>query len=529
MAMEGRGSPSATAPAEPFRALAETTPDAIITADASNRMLFANPAAEQLLGYAAAELVGQPVTMIVPEEQRSAHLAGFERFVRTREPRLVGTTVAVNVRRSDGTLVPVELSLGVAGSADDTTLTAVIRDVSERVRHQRHVAAQLAVTQILTGPDTPDQEARIVESLTASLGWDVGALWLVEATHLRPVELWQAEPAATATFAEATRGSRFRLGEGAPGMAWQSARPVWLEEALRAHNFPRAAAATADGIATGVVLPLVTEGSVIGVLELFSRRKEPLDDDLRDVLATVASQVGESLRRQQHAADLARSNADLEQFALVVAHDLAEPLRTIAGFAQLLERRGGEGSPEEAAEMVATIHTSAQRGQQILDSVLHLARIGTGTLERAPVDLGALADDVVGGLQAMIEAHAARIDVAPLPTVTGDATMLGQLLQNLLANAMKFRTEAPPHVRVSAGEDQDAWTIDVADNGRGITGGKDVFELFTRAGAPGEVGLGVGLAVCQKVVERHGGAIRFESTPGAGTTFSFTLPKAPAS
>lgn len=524
--MAGEATTRAT---EPFRALAETTPDAIITADASNRMRFVNPAAEQLLGYSAQEMVGQPVTMIVPEEQRPAHLAGFERFVRTREPRLVGSTVTVEVRRADGVLVPVELSLGVAGSGDDLTLTAVIRDISERVRHQRHVAAQLAVTQILAGPDAPDQEARIVESLTSSLGWDMGVLWVVDGPQLRPAELWQSVPAATAALAEATRQSRFRRGEGAPGMAWQAAQPVWMEEARRANNFPRAEAAAADGIVTGVVLPIVTEGSVIGVLELFSRARDPLDEDLRDVLATVASQIGESLRRQQHAADLARSNADLEQFALVVAHDLAEPLRTIAGFAQLLERRGGDGSPEQAAEMVATILTSAQRGQQILDSVLHLARIGTGTLEREPVDLGALTDDVLRGLQAMIETHEARIDVAPLPTVTGDATLLGQLLQNLLANAMKFRSDAPPHVRISAGEDQDSWTIDVADNGRGIAGGKDVFQLFTRVGAPGEVGLGVGLAVCQKVAERHGGTIRFESTPGAGTTFSFTLPKAPAS
>lgn len=514
--------------ADPFRALAETTPDAIVTANSANCILFVNPAAEQLLGYSAQEMVGQPVTMIVPEEQRSAHLAGFERYVRTREAHLVGSTVMVDVRRADGVLVPVELSLGVAGFGEDLTVTSVIRDISERVRHQRHLAAQLAVTQILAGPDTPDQEARVVESLTSSLGWDMGVLWLVDGAQLQPAELWQATPEATATLADATSQSRFRRGEGTPGLAWQAARPVWMEEAHRANNFPRAEAAATDGIVTGVVLPIVTEGSVIGVLELFSRRPDPLDEDLRDVLATVASQIGESLRRQQHAADLARSNADLDQFALMVAHDVAEPLRTIAGFAQLLESRAGSGPAEDTAEFVAAIATSARRGQEILDGVLHLARVGSRRLESAPIDLTVVVDEVLIGLRAMVDTEGARIEVAPLPTVNGDATMLGQLFQNLLANAMKFRGDAPPHIRISADDHQDAWQIEVADNGRGIPSGHDVFELFNRSGSPEEVGLGVGLAICQKVVERHGGRIWFASVPGEGTTFSFTLPKAPA-
>ncbi|MEO6496750.1 MAG: ATP-binding protein [Solirubrobacteraceae bacterium] len=519
---EGDGAPLGVM--DPFRALAETTPDAILTADAEHRVVFMNPAAERLLGYSAQELVGQSVGIIVPEEQRPAHEAGFSRFVLTGEAHLVGMTVAVDALRADGTRVPVELSLGVVGGGAEITVTAVIRDVSERVRAQRHVAAQLAVTEILTGPDEPGQEARIVQELTAVLGWDIGALWLVEGEHMRVSELWQADPAATVSFAEASRAATFRRGEGGPGMAWESIAPVWMEEAQRAGNFPRADAAAASGLATGVLLPLVTEGSVIGVLELYTRTLEPLNETLRDALATVASQIGESLRRQQHAADLARSNAELEQFAHVVAHDLSEPLRTISGFAELLERRAADDLEPDETQFLTAIVTSARRGQQILDSVLHLARLGTAEIDPLPINLDVVVSEALVGLRAMIEANEAVVDVDPLPTVSGDATQLGQVFQNLVANAVKFRAEAAPHVRISAREREGSWLIEVADNGRGIEPEHPVFGMFERTGTPDEVGLGIGLAVCQTVVERHGGSIWFESTLGQGTTFFLTVP-----
>jgi len=524
MPVSGEDDGAALGIMDPFRALAETTPDAIITADAEHRIVFMNPAAEQLLGYAAHELVGQPVGTIVPEDQRPAHEAGFTQFVRTGEAHLVGTTVEVDALRANGIRVPVELSLGVVGTGEELTVTAVIRDVSKRMRAQRHVAAQLAVTEILTGADEAGQAARILEALTTALGWDVGTLWLVDGDRLTLVECWQADPATTATFAEASSARSFRRSEGAPGTAWESTEPVWLEQALRAGSFLREKAATADGIVSGVTLPLLTEGSVIGVLELFTRTAEPLDESLRDMLATVGSQIGESLRRQQHAADLAHSNAELEQFAHVVAHDLSEPLRTISGFAELLERRAADALGPDETQFLTAIVTSARRGQQILDSVLHLARLGTAEIEPRPVDLGVVVSEAIVGLRAMIEAQEAVVDVEPLPTVSGDATQLGQVFQNLVANAVKFRAEAAPHIRISAQEREGSWLIEVADNGRGIEPGHPVFGMFERTGAANEVGLGIGLAVCQTVVARHGGTIWFESTPGQGTTFFLTVP-----
>ena len=507
---------------DPFRALAETTPDAIITADATDHIVYVNPAAERLLGYAADELVGRPVGTIVPEHLRGVHHAGLERYVQTREGRLVGHTVEVEVCRSDGTHVPVELSLGVAGD-EEITLTALVRDISHRVRAERRAAAQIAVTSILSGPDAPDQRAQVVAALGEGLGWDVGVLWLAEGANLRLAELWQADAGATDGFARACRQHGFVSGEGLVGRVQETASPVWLPDLGAAPDFLRREAAHADGLSFGVALPLMTEGEVVGVLELFARTDAGLDAGLRDMLTTVASQIAESVRRQQHAADLKRSNEDLDQFASMVAHDLSDPLRTIAGFAEVLETLSEPELSAESAEFVTMILSSAQRGQAILDNLLDLARIGSVDFAGEQADLGTVVRDALIALDALITESGASFEVAALPTVEGNAALLGQVFQNLFANAIKFRGEHAPAIAVSAAQEGGRWRIDVADNGRGIAPDAPVFKMFHRAGHADEVGAGIGLAVCQKIVERHGGRVWFDTEPGRGTTFHFTL------
>lgn len=509
----------------------DTTPDAIIVADLTNRIRYANEAAARLSGYAREALIGQPVTLIVPEHLRAEHVAGFARFVRTREPRLVGSMVAVELQRADGELVPVELSLGFTGEGPEASFTALIRDVSATLARQRLAAAQIAVTSVLVEPEQGDVQHRVVAALTSALGWDVGALWLVDDDQLRLAAIWQADPRETARFAEACGEVMFGLGIGAPGHAWEAVEPVWMQDVSAAPDFIRAEPAVASGLVTGVSLPLRTEGAVVGVLEQFSRRSELLDEPLRQMLATVTSQIAESLRRRERAAalatrnqELARSNQDLEQFAHVVAHDLAEPMRTIAGFADLLAS-GRHGESEE--EFLAAIQTSARRGQEILDGLLNLARLGSSELHLREADLGQVAADVLVGLHAMTESTGARIAVESLPVVRGDRALLGQVLQNLLVNAMKFRSDAPPSVTVAAQRLADEWRIEVRDNGRGIAEGADVFGMFQRVGRDDEVGLGIGLAACQTIVERHGGRIWFEPAAEGGTTFAFTLPSTP--
>ncbi|MCW3002929.1 MAG: domain S-box protein [Conexibacter sp.] len=519
--------PAPGAPGELLAALALTTPDAIVTANTHNRITYVNPAAERLLGYTASELVGEPVGKIVPERLSGGHAAGFERFVRTREPRLVGRTVEVPVLLADGTEVPVELSLGVAGIGDDITLTAVIRDVSERVKLARQLSAQLAVTSVLVGEHPAgDTETRIVGALTESLGWDAGALWMERRGVLALAGYWEADAEATSAFAQTCRATTFAPGEGVVGQVWQDAEPMWLERSSEERRFARTGAALASGLQTGVVLPLITEGAVIGVLEVFTRAREPLDERLRDILGTVASQVAESLRRREHAAQLTRSNADLEHFAQMVAHDLSDPLRTINGFAEVILGRYREGMDVKHLEFMQLISRGALRGSRMLDGLLSFARFDTRTLEPARVDLAQVLAEVTAGLRATIEAKQAAIRADALPVVQADPVLLAQVLQNLLANALKFTVRHPPVIDVAAAPADGGWRISVTDNGPGLdpAARAHIFDMFGRGGQSAEDGLGIGLALCAKIVERHGGEIGYDSTPGQGATFFFTLP-----
>jgi light-regulated signal transduction histidine kinase (bacteriophytochrome) len=230
------------------------------------------------------------------------------------------------------------------------------------------------------------------------------------------------------------------------------------------------------------------------------------------------------------AADLARSNAELEQFAYVASHDLQEPLRMVASYTQLLARRYQGKLDQDADEFIAFAVDGARRMQDLINDLLAYSRVGTRALQVETVDTQALVDQVVGDLAAAVEESGGRVTRGPLPNLQADPTQLRQLFQNLIANAIKFRGERPPEVQVSADRSDGAWRFAVRDNGIGIDPEyrERIFALFQRLHTRAEYpGTGIGLAICRKIVERHGGRIWVESEPRQGTTFWFSLPARP--
>ena len=234
------------------------------------------------------------------------------------------------------------------------------------------------------------------------------------------------------------------------------------------------------------------------------------------------------------AADLKRSNAELEQFAYVASHDLQEPLRKVASFCQLLQRRYGGSLDDRADQYIEFAVDGANRMQTLINDLLTFSRVGRMHTGYAPVDLDKLCGATVDALSIAIEESGAVITHDPLPEVNGDATQLGMLLQNLLSNAIKFRDPGrSPRVHLEAVRDGDVWHFAVADNGIGIDGDyvDKVFVIFqrlhTREAYPGN---GIGLAMCKKIVEFHGGAIGVDLGHTPGTRITFPLPAdAPAS
>jgi PAS domain S-box-containing protein len=227
--------------------------------------------------------------------------------------------------------------------------------------------------------------------------------------------------------------------------------------------------------------------------------------------------------------ELARSNAELQQFAYVASHDLQEPLRMIGSYTQLLERRYGDKFDEDAREFMGFIVDGATRMKQLIEDLLAYSRVGTRGKELRPVQAQLVLDKALTNLRGAIEASGAVVTHDALPKVNVDDTQLVQLLQNLIGNAIKFRNkEETPRIHVGADDAGGEWRFCVADNGIGIEPQyfERIFLVFQRLHTRDEyAGTGIGLAICKKVVDRHGGRIWVESAPGQGSKFYFTLPK----
>lgn len=232
--------------------------------------------------------------------------------------------------------------------------------------------------------------------------------------------------------------------------------------------------------------------------------------------------------------DLARSNADLERFAYVASHDLSEPLRTIGGFGGLLERRYSDRLDDEGRMMLGHITAGAARLQALIDGLLSYARVSTAPRKFETIDLNAAAREVLDAIRPALNDRGANVDVSLLPSVEGERGQISQLLQNLILNAVKFTDDdVTPNVEVSARPVHDGrWEIQIADNGVGIAPdqAKRVFEMFQRGTVDrARSGTGIGLALCARIVERHGGHISVEPREGGGSVFAFDLPGAPGS
>jgi PAS domain S-box-containing protein len=225
--------------------------------------------------------------------------------------------------------------------------------------------------------------------------------------------------------------------------------------------------------------------------------------------------------------DLARSNKELEQFAYVASHDLQEPLRMVSSYTQLLERRYKDKLDTDAKEFIAYAVDGANRMQRLIQDLLVYSRVSSRGKSLTPTDCNAVLGTVRINLSVAIEENNARVTHDELPIVMADETQLVQVFQNLIGNAIKFHSEEPPRIHVSAEKNKKEWIFSVRDNGKGVDPQYHdrIFVIFQRLQGKGEYpGTGIGLAICKRIIERHGGRIWVESEPGKGSTFYFTLP-----
>ena len=226
--------------------------------------------------------------------------------------------------------------------------------------------------------------------------------------------------------------------------------------------------------------------------------------------------------------EMAARNVELEQFTFAASHDLQEPLRKIVAFGDRIERRSGDALDERGRDYLARMQSAARRMQALIADLLRWSRLTTRANPPAPVSLDGVLRDVVDDLEIAVERSGAEVDVGPLATVDADEPQMHQLFQNLVGNAIKYRDEArPPRVEVRGERDGDFFVVRVSDNGIGFDPkyADRIFDVFERLHGRGDYeGTGIGLALCRKIVRRHGGSIDVESEPGVGTTFTVRLP-----
>jgi light-regulated signal transduction histidine kinase (bacteriophytochrome) len=272
-----------------------------------------------------------------------------------------------------------------------------------------------------------------------------------------------------------------------------------------------------------------TQRAVLNILDDFEDEKRKVERANAELRREVDERTAaeEALREKTNA--LGRSNAELEQFAYVASHDLQEPLRMVSSYVQLFEKRYAGQVDPQAKKYIDYAVEGAKRMQALIGGLLEFSRVGRVDEPSGTVDMGAALDQALLNLRSAIEESRAAVTRGPLPTLTGNAGRLTQVFQNLVGNAIKFRRPGEaPAVHVSVVRQRKEWLFEVRDNGIGIEPQylDRIFIIFQRLHTRAEYpGTGIGLSICKKVIERHGGRIWVEPQPGDGAIFRFTLPR----
>jgi PAS domain S-box-containing protein len=495
--------------------------------DRELRLVFTNHAAAALLGTTPDTLVGKTPNEIVAGMEDSSFVRTYREVLATGTAKVVEDYFAPLDRWYEVSVYP--LRNGIATYSRDVTGRKTAELLQARVaRHERlraEVSAALAANRAVR-----EMLDACCKQLVAQLGVSFARIWTTD--EAGQSLLLQAS-AGKYTHIDGAHAvvpvGKFKIGRIAAEREPHLTNDVQSDPLVGNQEWARA-----ENMVSFAGYPLLVDDRVVGVMAMFGESR--LSGDTLNALAEIADVVALGIERrradielQERAEDLARSNADLEQFAYVASHDLQEPLRMVSSYVQLLAKRYRGKLDKDADEFIGYAVEGATRMQRLINDLLTYSRVGRRGKELVPTSVDHVVDLAVDNLRAAITESQAEITRDPLPEVLGDERQLMQLFQNLIGNAVKFRGPEAPRVHIACRREPTEFVFAVTDNGIGIDPQyfDRIFVIFQRLNAREDYpGTGIGLALCKKIVERHGGRIWVESAAGRGASIQFTIPAA---
>ena len=527
-----------------YRAIFENAGVGITRVDLDGALADVNQKFCEMVGYARDELLGTSVSALTHPDDYGTGAAYRHQLARGE---VASATGEKRFLHKNGSIIWVRRTMSIArdDAGNSQYVISIVEDITQRKHIEQRQAIEHGVTLLLAeAPSIAEAIPRVIQIVCESLGYAYGARRVYDTGKgvLQTMESWCVSELMADEFQRTSMASVESGRGGLNRQVWATSASVWIEDIAQAATLRRREAALQAGLRSAFAFPILVGGEFYGAMEFLARDIRPRDERVLEIGQSVGKQVGQFIGRKQaevalreanaeltrKAQELARSNAELEQFAYVASHDLQEPLRMVSSYTQLIMRRYSDRLDGDAREFMEFIVDGSARMKRLIEDLLAYSRVGTHGKELKPIDCETVLEKALVNLRGTIEDNGAVVTHDPLPTADADNSQLVQLFQNLIGNAIKFRGAAPPAVHVSAEERADVWVFIVRDNGIGIEPQyfERIFMVFQRLHGKAEYpGTGIGLAICKKVVDRHGGRIWVESQPGQGSKFCFALPK----
>jgi signal transduction histidine kinase/CHASE3 domain sensor protein len=382
-----------------------------------------------------------------------------------------------------------------------------------------------------------------LKSVCLTMGWPVGHLYVLqeEKEELVSSKIWHVEKRELfGKFISITERTPMPSGVGLPGRVLAGNEPVWIKDVTLDNNFPRNKLASEIGVRAGFAFPVVVEGQTVAVFEFFSSAAVEPNQTLLETMKTIGIQIGRVIEREltekkleklvkNRTAELEKSNSSLQDFVNIASHDLKEPLRKIIIFGDMLQIRNKDSGAKEN-EYITRIQGATVRMQDLLDDLLNYSKVTNAALPFEKVDLQKIFKEILIDLESLLAETRGTVNIEAIPDFMADPVQMHHLFLNLIGNSLKYHREGvPPVVQVySQMSEKNNLQIFIEDNGIGFEEkySKKIFQPFERLhGKNHYSGTGIGLTICQKIIDHHNGKIKVTSTPNEGSQFIITFPQ----